>query len=172
VQLQQALSLIQHNITQHTNVWADLGCGEGLFTNALSQLLHEGSLIYAVDKNKQALNKVIVKQGIELKKLPLDFVDDSLPFKNLSGILLANAFHFVKDKDVFANKLFNCLDKHGYLLVVEYNTDTANRWVPYPVSFYNLKKFFETYSYVTEKLGLFPSRYQGNMYSAIIHKAG
>jgi len=60
----------------------------------------------------------------------------------------------------------------AYLLVVEYNTDTANRWVPYPVSFYNLKKFFETYSYVTEKLGLFPSRYQGNMYSAIIHKAG
>lgn len=170
MQLQEALSLIQHTVPQHVTAWTDLGCGDGLFTNALSRLLHEGSLIYAVDKNNRTLNNVIVKQGILLKTLALNFVSDALPFKNLSGSLMANAFHFVKEKHAFIAKLFNCLGEDGYLIIVEYDTDIANAWVPYPISFNNLKKFFETYNYTTEKLNTIVSRYSGNIYSALVRK--
>ena len=170
MQLQEALSLIQHSVPQHATTWADLGCGDGIFTNALSQLLYEGSLIYAVDKNKRALNNVIVKHGMHLAKLALDFVNDDLPFRNLSGILMANAFHFVKDKDSFIRKIFSCLNKNGCLVIIEYDTDVANTWVPYPIGFSNLKKFFEAFDYETEKLNTAPSRYNGNIYSALVRR--
>lgn len=170
MQLQEALSLIQHTVPQQVTAWADLGCGDGLFTNALSQLLHEKSLVYAVDKNKRALNQVTVKPGIHFKKFELDFVNDELPFKDLSGILMANSFHFVKNKHAFINKLFNSLDKEGYFVIVEYDTDVANTWVPYPVSFNNLKIFFQAFKCVIEKLNTVPSRYNGNIYSALVRK--
>lgn len=81
MQLSEAVELIQHSIPQQKNVWADLGCGDGLFTNALSQLLADDSLIYAADKNKRALKNVEVRHNIILEKLVLDFVQDALPFK-------------------------------------------------------------------------------------------
>lgn len=126
MQLSQAVSLIQHSITEQRTVWADLGCGDGLFTNALSQMLTEESLIYAVDKNKRALSNVSVKPGIQLEKLVLDFVNDDLAFENLSGILMANSFHFVKDKHAFISKVFNCLHAESYLIMVEYDRDVSN----------------------------------------------
>jgi trans-aconitate methyltransferase len=170
VQLLQAVSLIQHSIPDQKTVWADLGCGEGLFTNALSQLLAAQSLIYAVDKNKHALKNVSVKSGIRLEKLAMDFINDDLQLNHLSGILMANAFHFVKDKNAFIHKVLTYLDLNGYFILVEYDTDVANAWVPYPISFTNLKKLFVQYNFATEKLGEIPSRFRGNIYSAIIHQ--
>ncbi|SFP64609.1 class I SAM-dependent methyltransferase [Parafilimonas terrae] len=170
MQLKEAISLIQHKFPEHTTVWADLGCGDGLFTDALAQLLADDSLIYAVDKSSNALTHVAVRKEIKLEKLALDFVTDALPFKNLSGILMANAFHFVKDKHAFINKVFNCLNENGYLLIIEYNTDAANMWVPYPISFKKLKNFFEMYKWRTTRIGELASRFGGSMYSAIISK--
>ena len=168
--LSEAISLINHNISKEKSTWADLGCGDGLFTNALSNLLSQQSKIYAVDKSKLSLKQVAVKQEIQLEKINLNFVDDALPFQNLDGILMANSFHFVKDKNKFINKVFNCLNKEGYIIMVEYNRDKSSLWVPYPLSFNKLKDFFNQYNYTTEKLNEIPSRYSGTIYSASINK--
>ncbi|HEY2727658.1 MAG TPA: methyltransferase domain-containing protein [Parafilimonas sp.] len=168
VQLSKAIALIQHPINKQINTWADLGCGNGLFTKALSNLLADGSLIYAVDKNKSALNKITLKTGIQLEKLVLDFIHDDLPFKNLSGILMANTFHFVKNKNAFINKAFKCLNDDGYLLIVEYDTDKSNYWVPYAISYKSLEKLFKVFNYTTQKLNEMPSRFNGVIYSAIV----
>lgn len=170
MELEQAISLIQHPVSGNKTVWADLGCGNGLFTKALAQLLANDSLIYAVDKNSNALKQVSVRKEIRLQKISLDFVQAEMPFKNLSGILMANAFHFVKEKHAFISRLFNCLDEKGYFVMVEYNTDVANAWVPYPVSFNNLAMFFKSYKWEAKKLNELPSRFGGSMYSAIIFK--
>ena len=168
--LSQAISLIQHDLSKDKAVWADLGCGDGLFTNAISQLLPQESLIYAVDKSKRALKNVIVKEGIQLEKLALNFVDDDLPLSNLSAILMANSFHFIKDKNAFIKKAFSWLNKDGYLIMVEYDTDRSSLWVPYPISFNNLKQFFANYNYAAEKLSETPSKYRGTIYSARVYK--
>lgn len=105
--LKTAISLIQSSkikSNEPTN-WADLGCGSGLFTKALSTLLEPGSKIAAVDKDASALKKVNVVSGIILEKLNADFVNEDLPLKNINGILMANALHFVKDKKIFMQKL-------------------------------------------------------------------
>ena len=170
MQLMQAVELIKHPVDATQNRWADLGCGDGLFTNALSQLLVKDSLIYAVDKNRRALSKISIKDDIQLKQLELDFVKDKLPFDNLSGILMANAFHYVKNKDAFVQKCIGCLSDDGYFLIVEYDRDVSNPWVPYPVSFVALQNLFLSFNYTVRKLRQVPSRYTGLMYSAIAEK--
>ncbi len=169
MQLAQAVELIDHPAGQEKSIWADLGCGDGLFTKALSQLLVDESLIYAVDKNKSALNKVSVKNGIQLKKLELDFINNDLPLHTLSGILMANSFHFVQHKTAFIEKLLPYLNASGYFLIVEYDTDAANAWVPYPVSFNSLKGLFAKFNYTAKRLHQLPSRYNGMIYSAIVN---
>jgi ubiquinone/menaquinone biosynthesis C-methylase UbiE len=170
MQLEEALLLIQHSIPLHKNIWADLGCGDGLFTHALSHLLPEKSLIYAVDKNKTALKNVSVKPGIQLEKIVADFVHDELPFKTASGILMANSFHYVQHKNAFIEKCLAVFNNNAYFVIVEYDLNKANPWVPFPISFNDLKKFFSSYNFAVEKLHEMPSRYRGKMYAALIQQ--
>ncbi|MBS1745293.1 MAG: methyltransferase [Bacteroidetes bacterium] len=169
MQLSAAISLLQHPVTNTKSNWADLGCGEGLFSLALSHLLPPGSYVNAIDKNVQALKNVVVKDGIHLKKYALDFIQEELPVKELDGILMANSFHYVRNREKFINKVFQSLKRDGSLIFVEYDTDTPNNWVPYPVSFESLKKFFAAYQCTAEKIHEIQSVYQRRIYAAIIY---
>lgn len=147
--LKRAISLIQSPETKlnaSTN-WADLGCGSGLFTKALSTLLQAGSKIIGVDKDASALKKVTVANGIILEKLHADFINDDLPLLNLNGILMANAMHFVKDKNLFLQKLLSYVNETASFLIVEYNTDQSNPWVPYPLNVEGWQKLFKETGY-------------------------
>ena len=42
-------------------IWADLGCGSGTFTYALSEKLPDRSKIFAIDKTHKNLENPIVK---------------------------------------------------------------------------------------------------------------
>lgn len=149
--------------------WADLGAGSGLFTKALAGLLCKGSEIYAVDK-KPAFVFSDFPQNIRLNPLALDFVREELPFNGLDGILMANSFHYVKEKLTFIRKLKQALKKTGILIVVEYDTNIpVGNWVPYPVDFLNLKTLLSKAGFESvEKLGEYPSVYGRKMYSAAI----
>lgn len=167
MELADAIRLIQHPVGAERAYWLDLGCGEGLFTRALSSLLPDFSEIIAVDKNETALHKVSVAEKIKLEKRSLDFIREELPFRNLSGVLMANSFHFVENKAQFLKKCSACLGNEGYFLIVEYDTDAANPWVPYPISFRSLQDLFSTFNFRVEKLQEFNSEFNGKMYASI-----
>ena len=59
MKLSEAIELIGDTqvSTPGPAVRADLGCGTGLFTHALAQLLSPGSTIYAIDKDVSAWNE-------------------------------------------------------------------------------------------------------------------
>lgn len=152
--------------------WADLGCGSGLFTKALATLLADGSTIYAIDQtdtfradnmvSKSKTNIIFRKQDIEKQELNLAALD---------GILMANALHYIKDKDSFLEKLKRILKPEGAFLLVEYDTDIpVPHWVPFPVSFNAATQLFKRAGYKKiEKLRSQASLYQhSNLYSAII----
>ncbi len=172
--IQEATDLIRHDkITSLTkNVWADLGCGSGIFTHALANLLSEDSFIYAVDKSISSFKKMSLSKNLILKPVELNFESSTLPFDKLDGIMMANSLHFVKDKKGFLGKIKNTLNDNGIFLIVEYDIDRSNYWVPYPVSFLSLKQIFRDAGYAgVAKINERPSRFnQGNLYAAIISK--
>jgi SAM-dependent methyltransferase len=169
--LSSAVSLIQSPLVNsaHPARWADLGAGSGLFTKALAGLLSAGSEIYAADKKPVSVFSDFPRH-ITLHQLTIDFVTEELPFNELDGILMANSFHYVKEKMAFIKKLIQALKKTGMLLVVEYDSNVpVGNWVPYPVDFLNLKILFMRAGFRTvEKLGEYPSVYGRKMYSAVI----
>ncbi|WP_018629656.1 class I SAM-dependent methyltransferase [Niabella aurantiaca] len=109
--------------------WADLGCGTGTFTHALSGILPANSTIYAFDKSKQVFNA----PGIRFFRL--DFEKEDLPVPPLSGILMANSLHYVKDPLALIKRLRQQLVPEGLIALVEYNTGISSSWVPFPIPF-------------------------------------
>ena len=149
--------------------WADLGCGSGIFTNALATLMGEVGKIYAVDKENQDL-RIESAGKIKIEFIKLDFINDALPFSIVDGILMANAFHYVKDKPAFIEKLKKHLKANGQLIIVEYDTVKQNRWVPYPISFEILIQTFSAagFTYI-KKIGERNSVYRSEkIYAAVI----
>jgi trans-aconitate methyltransferase len=160
------------NTTKPGQVWCDLGAGQGLFTHALSTLLPDNSMIYAVDKDSKSLNKISVDDHIKLHKVNADFTlwNETVPL--LDGILMANALHFVEDKNHLIKTLLSKMKPDGVFLLIEYDLRTANAWVPYPIHKDRLKKFaieagFTSVSFLHEV----PSVYnRSTIYSAVLHR--
>lgn len=172
MELNEAIELIQYEgiAGPGASAWADLGCGSGLFSRALSGLLQAGSTVYAVDKEPVSLES---NNGVTIKPLQLDFVANDLPLQNLDGILMANSLHYVKDQHAFIKKAAACLKAGGSFLIIEYDTDKANPWVPYPLSYHTLLKLFHRAGYPNiSRLHEHASIYgRANMYSALISPA-
>jgi ubiquinone/menaquinone biosynthesis C-methylase UbiE len=150
--------------------WADLGSGSGLFTYALSTLLPRGSRIYAVDQRPGVLHQKVIPEGIQVVSLQKDFVKDALGLKNLQGLLMANSLHYVADQSAFVREAGTWLQPGGRFLIVEYDSDKANPWVPYPLSFTKLQRLFGDAGYSSvRKLGQRPSIFgRASIYAALI----
>ena len=172
--LRDAINLIKHpaiSVAQNAR-WVDLGCGSGLFTYALANLLQTGSTILAIDKSKVNLHVQPNPNNIIIDTKQLDFTKAPLPIDTLDGILMANSLHFVADKINFIASAGKKLSSNGIFLVAEYDTDKPNQWVPYPTSAYALQLLFKEAGYHSfTKTGEIKSMYNtGNIYAAVIKK--
>jgi ubiquinone/menaquinone biosynthesis C-methylase UbiE len=158
---------------QEKQKWADLGCGTGTFTLALAGLLPHQSTIYAVDTNISALEQIPADyNGVSIEKQALDFENEILKIKNVDGILMANSLHYIKDKKSFIQKAIGFLKHDGCFLLVEYDTNVANQWVPYPLSYSSLteqfnKAGFHSISKLQERDSVFG---RAKLYSVIIQR--
>jgi trans-aconitate methyltransferase len=171
MRLENAITLIKNSAisSTHPQQWTDFGCGSGLFTHALATLLQKHSVIHAIDKNIRSFEGFAV-EGIAVQKKQLDFVTADIDLKDLDGILMANSLHYVKNKLSFINKLSTTIKPTGSILIVEYDTDKSNPWVPYPVSFTALQQLFNDHGFrQIIKLNEQPSVFgRANIYSALI----
>ena len=131
-----ARALIAHpSLSQGgAQVWADLGCGRGAFTVALASLLPDGSTIHAVDADRGAVAALPrASHGVTIVPHVADFATDIWPPRDLDGVLMANALHYVRDQEAFIAGLVAGMPEPK-LILVEYDTDTGNPWVPFPLS--------------------------------------
>lgn len=174
MELNTAVDLIKNGIPSSTKpqTWADLGAGSGLFTAALSTLIMSGSTIYSIDKDATVLTHIkIPTREIILKRVVMDFINDPLVIEPLDGIIMANALHFVKNKLDFLENVKRALKSKSTLLIVEYDREKANPWVPYPISFRQLKQITIGNGFTSIKMiGSTPSKYdqQAGIYSAVL----
>jgi ubiquinone/menaquinone biosynthesis C-methylase UbiE len=168
----EAVSLIEAGVDQlhRTQTWIDLGAGSGTFTTALATLLGPGSTVYAVDKDKASLKRIEAsRKGARIAVIPTDFVRDDLPVEWADGILAANALHFVADLDALFARMKNWVKPDGRLIIIEYDTDVATSWIPFPLSFSMLQEFAFKSEFTLTRLGERPSLYNRfGMYAALL----
>jgi hypothetical protein len=81
---------------------------------------------------------------------------------------MANSLHFVREKNAVVQLILSYLCPGGRLILVEYNADRGNMWVPYPLSYSTWEVLARQHGFVsTRRLAVRPSRFLGEMYSAL-----
>lgn len=162
------------NLTQG-GTWADLGAGSGAFTLALRELVGLDATIYAVDKDRRALDQLGATHRARFgssRNLVLLHQDLTNPIHvpPLDGVVMANSLHFFRDQEKVLRHVHALLKLNGALLLVEYNVDSGNTWVPHPLS-------LETYQVLASRAGFIeprllvkiPSRFLKEFYSAVTY---
>jgi ubiquinone/menaquinone biosynthesis C-methylase UbiE len=152
--------------------WADLGSGTGAFTLALAELLGPGGTIYSVDRDGDALRqqeRVLRARypRTEAHYIAADFTR-SLQLPPLDGIVMANSLHFQRQRVPVLHLVRGYLKPGGRLIVVEYNVDHGNPWVPYPFSYATWQDLAAQAGFAgTRQLATRPSRFLDEIYSAV-----
>src|SRR5215211_1503056 len=149
-------------------VWADLGSGTGAFTLALRDITGPEVEIWSIDRDASALRSQQAAMERQFPGTALRVVEDDftrpLELPPLDGIVAANAIHYVRDRVALLRAWRGYLKPAGTLVLVEYDTDAGNRWVPYPVSFASLPALAAAAGYEPPVLvGSHPSRYHDRM---------
>jgi ubiquinone/menaquinone biosynthesis C-methylase UbiE len=152
-------------------VWADLGAGSGAFTLALAELLGAGATIHAVDRDRGALSALSAAMHSQFAATTLtthvaDFTQP-LDMPPLDGIVMANSLHFVRDKQPVIASLRTLLKTEGRLIVVEYDSDKGNQWVPYPFTYPMWQRLASEAGFAhSTLLATHPSSWMRQFYSA------
>jgi ubiquinone/menaquinone biosynthesis C-methylase UbiE len=152
-------------------VWADLGSGSGAFTLALRDIAGPDVEIWSIDQDRHALHdqrKAFDRRfpDSHFHLINADFTQP-LDLPPLDGILSANAIHYVAHPVALLRAWRGYLKPDGRLIIVEYDADTGNRWVPYPVSFNALRTAAPAAGYKAPTLlTTVPSRFLGRIYAA------
>lgn len=164
--------LIREGVLGGGIAWADLGSGSGAFTLALADLLGAGSHIYSVDRDARALREQQAAlqarfPAVTLEQRVADFTRP-LDLPPLDGVVMANSLHFQRRKEPVLALVGGMLKPGGRLVMVEYNADKGNLWVPHPLSYPTWEKLALANGFVgTRLLATVPSRFLREIYSAL-----
>jgi SAM-dependent methyltransferase len=143
VQHADYVALLRGGVPNPGGVWADFGSGQGAYTLALADLIGPGSTLYSIDNDAGALAtqaKLMASQfpQVQLQQITADFIMPLQPaLPPLDGLVMANALHLVPQhqKAAVVKLLKSYLKSDGRWLLVDYNVDFGNFWVPYPLSY-------------------------------------
>jgi ubiquinone/menaquinone biosynthesis C-methylase UbiE len=171
------VALLRAALQPLRGAWADLGSGSGAFTLAMAELLGPEARIYSVDSDARALRiqDREVKARFPLLHLELIRADfnDRLDIPELDGIVMANSLHFQKDACAVLVHVARWLRPGGRIVVVEYDIESPNPWVPYPLPYSRLPAVAACAELSEPRLlDSRPSRYHRRVYSAVCEKTG
>lgn len=167
--------LIRGGVTGlEAGTWLDLGSGSGAFTLALADLLAPGGSIISVDRDPRALREQRRRlaehfPGVPVRMLAADF-RDPLEIGTVDGIVMANSLHFIpdRDKEALLARLRDALRSSGRFVLVEYDADHGNPWVPHPISRARWSALASRAGLGQPRLlGHVPSRFLGAIYAAV-----
>jgi ubiquinone/menaquinone biosynthesis C-methylase UbiE len=169
---QDHVNLLRAGVPGPGGVWADLGSGTGAFTLALAELLGPGGEIYSVDTDAAALRRQERSMRARFPQVAVHYrVADycqPLALPLLDGVVMANSLHFQRERDHAVGLVQGYLRPGGRLILVEYDTDRGNPWVPCPLSYETWREVAQRNGLIgTTRLAKRPSRFLGHIYSAL-----
>ncbi len=164
--------LIRGGVEGAGKTWADLGSGGGAFTLALADLLGLDATIHSVDRDGAALRSQAeaMRGRFPMTTLHQHQADFTMPLDlpALDGVVMANSLHFVRDKRPVLALVRSYLRPGGRLVLVEYDAEHGNPWVPYPVSAVRWPSLAAAAGFDgTHESMRVPSRFLGAIYSAL-----
>ncbi len=164
--------LLQKGVPGRGGIWADLGSGTGAFTLALADLIGPTGQIYSIDRDRGALREQEKAMRAAFPATGVHYITADFTHKLdlpvLDGIVMANSLHFVRQKDPVLQLIRSYLRPGGRFILVEYNTDRGNMWVPYPLSYGTWEALARQNGFTqTQLLAKVPSRFFGEIYSAV-----
>ncbi len=152
--------------------WLELGAGNGEFTLALADTLGEGGHILAIDRDRWALEELAERAAAgfpdtRVHTAVADFTH-SLPAGPFDGVLAANSLHFVADQPAVLRAVHAALAPGGPFVIVEYDTEHGNPYVPHPIAFDRLPSLAAAAGFTPPRLlHRVPSRFLGAIYGAV-----
>lgn len=152
--------------------WLELGAGDGAFTLALADTLGPGAEILACDRDARVLRHLTTRvrrafPRTNIETRAFDF-SEAIPYGPFDGVLAANSLHFVRGRDATLRSIRFSLVPEGRLVVVEYDVDEGNPWVPHPFSFETWRLEAVTAGFAEPRLlHRVPSRFLGAIYGAV-----
>lgn len=171
------VNLLRGAITQPGGQWADFGSGGGAFTLALRELVGADAEIFSIDQDAGRLREQehafheqfpetqFPKSNIHF--LRADFTRE-LNLPPLDGIVMANALHYFRNKEAVLKHTRGFLKPRGVFILVEYNEDVGNIWVPHPLSFETFRQLAPRAGFREPRLlATVPSRFLREFYSAL-----
>lgn len=168
------VDLLRDGVPGPGGVWADFGAGSGAFTLALAELIGPGGEIFVIDRDSSALRAQEGAFGAQSddQKPIMHFVladyTGMLHLPPLDGAVMANALHFQRRKDNILRQISAYLKPGGRLILVEYNVDRGNPWVPYPIAYSDWEVLARSCGLVnTRMLATKPSRFLREIYSSV-----
>ena len=152
--------------------WLELGSGEGAFTLALAELVGPAGWIVSVDRDAEALARQARAlderyPGVPVTQLLRDF-QTPLDVEPVDGLLMANSLHFIAEPLALVTALARHVQPGGRFVLVEYDAERGNPWVPHPVSFRAFTGLAAAAGLGAPRLiGREPSRFLGSIYAAV-----
>src|SRR5260370_3877503 len=86
----------------------------------------------------------------------------------LDGVVMANSLHYERQKDPVLQSVRSYLHPGRRLILLEYNADHGNMWVPYPLSYGTCEVLSSKNGFMQMRLlATLPSRFFGDIYSTV-----
>jgi ubiquinone/menaquinone biosynthesis C-methylase UbiE len=170
------LDLIRAGVIGAGPHWLELGAGNGEFTLALADLLGPTGHILALDQDRWALDELAGRvaarfPGTPVHTLTADFTA-GLPSGPFDGVLAANSLHFVAGVEPVLAAIRSVLAPEGRLVLVEYDAEHGNPYVPHPISFRRWQLLAPAAGFADPVLThRVPSRFLGSIYGAAADRA-
>jgi len=158
---------------------ADIGCGFGYFTFRLAARVEAEGKVYAVDIDREAINKV--RQRKEREKLeqvePIlgESADPGLP-NDLDAVLIVETYHEFRDYDRMMQAVFRALKPGGRLAIIDTEGPSGRPRTEYhrlhniPAALARAEIVRHGFVFSESRPGFFDSDYGKKMYFLIFEK--
>ncbi len=155
--------------------WLELGAGDGEFTLALADLLGASGDIVALDLDRWALETLADRVAGRFPETTIETVVGDLaadlPPGPFDGVLAANSLHFIERLAPVLAAIHACIRPGGRLVLVEYDAERGNPYVPHPISFARWGGLARGADFEEPHLlHRVPSRFLGSIYGAVTER--